>query len=1437
MYFKKSIFYPKKLFIIILVNILIIINCSIDLNLKNPHALSLLNGNIFIIHENGVNVYNYNYTICLYNYNFNGNKLISLDIENNFISIIQCPDNDKYVLAFIYNRIYIFSSRGYYLFDIKNLDSHFSDFQTTESIFADFSFLYYKNENSIYYFIISYRNNINKIKIINFKIDMNNKSFEVNKEFSYDVLNLQASCCQIMSDSLETNILACFYVISTDYVMYASLFDIDDNFEKIYNDDLQSGSIFIPVSLIKVSVGKGKDKAFISLIYSERYGYLIFDVNKEKYSSLTSLTQCTNKDKIISINYFKYTNEFVISCKYNSTINYAIYKDDINLQTNLFYAMDKLSCDKCLNFSYYYLLLLPYEKKYIIITNSLCDESNYYLYNNFPFIPDICESPDVFPDSSSFYTSTFPLSSTDNNNIKINSTSPFKIESTINISILTEHHDKKTTIISSTFSKIKTTLLITTIPNKLTIFTTIQMSSHFINSTAPFISIYPIYTTITISSQNKYIIINSTFPQKIKTNIMTTSPQTIKNITPASSSQIIKTITPTTLVQSIESDIPKISHQIIKTTILIKSSLLKKTTIPITSFQSIKKTTISSSNIYNSKSTYLSLSTLLLNTPISSEFIMEYNCPLKCSKCNSESLILNLCLKCNTKEKYYPFFNNENDYYECYNEETKISNYFFNQETQFYEPCFPKCKTCNYQGNNKINNCTSCKNGYIFKPNEINSTNCVQKCDYYYYIDIFKQYFCTDNNQCPDEAGLLIRNKGKCIDNCTNDNEYKYQFNYECLNECPEDTKIDENNVCQVINNKKCYLYQDNFLNINFKILESNNFTSLIKRYINSFNDTDFHVDFYKSQNFTLTIYKTIECLKELEMVTSIIDFEECYKKVQKNNFIYRKLIIVIADFFDDKKLEKTYFYFFNPDTGEKLSIEKDCNEEIFTIERSLIYYPQINIEQAKFFEEQDINIFNSSDVFYNDLCIFFESPNGKDVPLRERIIIFFPNITLCDEGCNNIGVNLTTMKVICECTLRDLLSETEEASKLLGLDFGGFVDSLSIDVIKCYKTIFQYKYLARCYGGFLSLILIILQTICVIITYKISIYEMKKTTFWIVESYTIFIKSQDMTLFPPKKKKIFSNKLNDSDINDNTEEMKSRLNQKSFKSPLIKLQRDSTEIFKKNRTSTKKTIFLIKKKKSSKKITQFKTNENTSISQPNKEINLKEYLKTSMDDLDYDEAIEKENRKFCKIFADRLIIKQMLINIFYNNNWIIPRTIKFIFFIVRIDLYLVVNALFYNEEYIRDLYYSEKEETFLSFVPRSLNRIIYTTVVSGILDFIISLLFPSENKIKKILLRKKYNIIEVKTKIYFSIKNIISNYKIFIIISYFLTIISWYYNSCFNNVYPYLKIEWIKSSIFIIIVMQIISFIECLLFSFLRFISIKCKSEKIYRFSSYFSG
>ena len=92
-----------------------------------------------------------------------------------------------------------------------------------------------------------------------------------------------------------------------------------------------------------------------------------------------------------------------------------------------------------------------------------------------------------------------------------------------------------------------------------------------------------------------------------------------------------------------------------------------------------------------------------------------------------------------------------------------------------------------------------------------------------------------------------------------------------------------------------------------------------------------------------------------------------------------------------------------------------------------------------------------------------------------------------------------------------------------------------------------------------------------------------------------------------------------------------------------------------------------------------------------------------------------------------------------------------------------------------------------------------------------------------------KYEISEV-------VKEIENKFKILIILSLIWTILCFIYISCFNNVYRYIKIEWIKSSLFILIIMQILNFLGTLLECILRYSAIKCNSEKVFKLSQFFS-
>ena len=74
--------------------------------------------------------------------------------------------------------------------------------------------------------------------------------------------------------------------------------------------------------------------------------------------------------------------------------------------------------------------------------------------------------------------------------------------------------------------------------------------------------------------------------------------------------------------------------------------------------------------------------------------------------------------------------------------------------------------------------------------------NCYIICDYYYF-DVDSKYECTLSKECPLKYNKLISDKEKCIDDCKMDDKYIYNYNNNCLAECPENTKkYEEEKIC-----------------------------------------------------------------------------------------------------------------------------------------------------------------------------------------------------------------------------------------------------------------------------------------------------------------------------------------------------------------------------------------------------------------------------------------------------------------------------------------------------------------------------------------------------------------------------------------------------------------------------------------------------------------
>ena len=210
---------------------------------------------------------------------------------------------------------------------------------------------------------------------------------------------------------------------------------------------------------------------------------------------------------------------------------------------------------------------------------------------------------------------------------------------------------------------------------------------------------------------------------------------------------------------------------------------------------------------------------------------------------------------------------------------------------------------------------------------------------------------------------------------------------------------------------------------------------------------------------------------------------------------------------------------------------------------------------------------------------------------------------------------------------------------------------------------------------------------------------------------------------------------------------------------------------------------------------------------------------------MDFDDVIKKDKRKFFEYYCESIKQKQLIINTFIVKEPLKPITIKMMLFIMNILLYFVINGLFYNEEYISEVYHLEEEEKFFSFFKRSVNRIVYTTIVTVIVNFIIEFFYIEEKKLKGIFNREKEDLISLQCEVALLIKNIHNSYISYIILSFILFFMFLYYILCFNYVYPYIQGEWIKSSIIIVIIIQLLSFLYSIVETILRVISFQLKN------------
>ena len=721
---------------------------------------------------------------------------------------------------------------------------------------------------------------------------------------------------------------------------------------------------------------------------------------------------------------------------------------------------------------------------------------------------------------------------------------------------------------------------------------------------------------------------------------------------------------------------------------------------------------------------------------------LDDNCFLKTnlSKCafySIESIINNKCLLCENNFAYYPIYEYiNNTFIECFK---NLEGYYLDEENKVYKKCYHLCKTCNKSGDEQSPNCTEYKDDY---KTEIMINN-------YKSTDIFNEQYTSDKNnahksdniafisdiniitECEKNKSKLIPMSNTCISDCSQDEIYKYEFNNTCYERCPFNTKISKNNkfFCEIICPKEkpyehietqkciencsiCDMFK-NICKINYKeenktikedlgkkIVEeilNGNLGELLEQVLNNKTDIIINEDFSVHQISSLDYQLGNKNL-------SSINLGICEDLLRQKYFINDNEELIIYKI--EHKIEG-----FNIPIIEYILFTQNGS---LTLDLSVCNNITVKYDIPVSINENEIDKYDPSSDFYNDECNKYSSDGKVDVTLYDRKNEFNNNnMSLCESKCIFKGYNSTSSKAICDCHIKKNMTYSYDdinQNELL-LKIESEKSSSNLGVAKC--NVFSSTEELKSNSGFYLLLFILI------------IFVIVSIIFWI------------------KGRKQLEKKI-EAVIYDKFE--KNQKENKNKKNNITKLNNNN---YKNKKLISKKGK---KKKKKRNKITDSKTKSKFSLKEnkqqdPNitdiilDKINNKDIIPMDIPDpendyemnsLSYIDALKYDKRSCCEYYTSLIKNKQLFAFSFCSFNDYNSGIIKKYIFLLSFALHYTINALFFNDSNMHQIYEDEGKYNFSYQFPKIL--------ISAICSIIFFFFSASKSSPSKNTCNKAYN-------------------------------------------------------------------------------------------------
>ena len=197
---------------------------------------------------------------------------------------------------------------------------------------------------------------------------------------------------------------------------------------------------------------------------------------------------------------------------------------------------------------------------------------------------------------------------------------------------------------------------------------------------------------------------------------------------------------------------------------------------------------------------------------------------------------------------------------------------------------------------------------------------------------------------------------------------------------------------------------------------------------------------------------------------------------------------------------------------------------------------------------------------------------------------------------------------------------------------------------------------------------------------------------------------------------------------------------------------------------------------------------------------NILNYIDEEINILPFDLAIQYDKRSYCSYYISLLKSKHILIFALLNNDYN-SRIIKMSLFLLGFSIYYVINALFYNDDTMHNIYESKGRFDLEVQLP----IIIYSSLISMLLNTPLSLLALSNDLIISFKQNKStINLVKREEEL---INKLTIKFILYFIISFALLGFFWYYISMFGAIYRNTQVHLLKDTI--------ISFVLSLVYPF----------------------